>query len=69
MNRKSSNATEKDPLFVEEHNIALSRSYFINKKIYTKVQNSVNRQQSVAHHLLCRNYIAIGRSNVSHKAV
>ena len=31
MNRKSSNATEKDPLFVEEHNIALSRNYFIIK--------------------------------------
>jgi hypothetical protein len=31
MNRKSSNATEKDPLFVEEHNIALSRNYFMSK--------------------------------------
>lgn len=31
MNRKSSNATENDPLFVEEHNIALSRNYFISK--------------------------------------
>ena len=31
MNRKSSNATEKDPLFVEEHNIALSRNNFISK--------------------------------------
>ena len=31
MNRKSSNPTEKDPLFVEEHNIALSRNYFISK--------------------------------------
>ena len=31
MNRKSSNTTEKDPLFVEEHNIALSRNYFMSK--------------------------------------
>ena len=31
MNRKFSNATEKDPLCVEEHNIALSRNYFISK--------------------------------------
>ena len=31
MNRKSSNPTEKDPLFVEEHNIALSRNFFICK--------------------------------------
>ena len=31
MNRKSSNATEKDPLFVEEHNIALFRKYFMGK--------------------------------------
>jgi site-specific recombinase XerD len=31
MNRKSSNPTEKDPLFVEEHNIVLSRNYFIIK--------------------------------------
>ena len=31
MNRKSSNTTEKDLLFVEEHSIALSRNYFISK--------------------------------------
>ena len=31
MNRKSSNPTEKNPLFVEEHNIALSRNYLISK--------------------------------------
>ena len=31
MNRKSSNATEKDLLFVEEYSIALSRNYFISK--------------------------------------
>jgi hypothetical protein len=31
MNRKSSIATEKDPLFVEEHNIALFRKYFMSK--------------------------------------
>ena len=31
MNRKSSNATEKDPLFVEEHSIALCRNYSISK--------------------------------------
>ena len=42
MNRKSSNATEKDPLFVEEHNIALSRNNFI-----------VNLRQSFRTWVLC----------------
>ena len=31
LNRKSPSPTEEDPLCVEEHNIALSRNYFIGK--------------------------------------
>jgi hypothetical protein len=30
MNLKPSNATEKDPLYIQEHNTVLSRNYFIS---------------------------------------